>query len=94
MNIRPVGDHIVIKLVEDNETTASGIIIPDTAKEKPERGEVLAVGPGKIENGQRNEMEVKPGNVIMFKKYAPDEFKVGGERVFVIESRDVIAVIE
>ena len=84
----------MIKLVEDNEVTASGIIIPDTAKEKPERGEVLAVGPGKVENGQRNEMEVKPGDKIMFKKYAPDEFKVDGQRVFVIEARDVIAVIQ
>ncbi|OGL82788.1 co-chaperone GroES, partial [Candidatus Uhrbacteria bacterium RIFCSPLOWO2_01_FULL_53_9] len=78
----------------ENETTASGIIIPDTAKEKPERGSVVAVGPGKVENGQRVAMEVKPGDTIMFKKYAPDEFKVNGERVFVIESRDVIAVIE
>ena len=84
----------MIKLVEDNEVTASGIIIPDTAKEKPERGEVLAVGPGKVENGQRNEMEVKPGDKIIFKKYAPDEFKVDGQRVFVIEARDVIAVIQ
>ena len=94
MNIRPIGDHIVIKLVEDNETTVSGIIIPDTAKEKPERGSVVAVGPGKVENGQCIDMEVKPGDTIMFKKYAPDEFKVNGERVFIIESRDVIAVIE
>ncbi len=94
MRIRPVGDHIVIKLVENNETTASGIIIPDTAKEKPEQGEVLFVGPGKVENGQRVEMEVKQGDVVMFKKYAPDEFTVEGERVFVIESRDVIGVIE
>lgn len=94
MNIRPVSDHIVIRLVEDDETTASGIIIPDTAKEKPERGEVVAVGPGKTENGTLVAMEVRPGDVIMFKKYAPDEFKIDGEQVFVIEARDVIAVID
>ncbi len=94
MHIRPVGDHVVIKPLEDHTTTSSGIIIPDTAKEKPERGEVLAVGSGRIENGQRIPMEIKPGDVVMFKKYAPDEFKIGGERVFVIESRDVIGVIE
>jgi chaperonin GroES len=94
MRIRPVGDHIVIKLVENSETTASGIIIPDTAKEKPEQGEVMFVGPGKFENGHKVEMEVKPGDVVMFKKYAPDEFTVDGERVFVIESRDVIGIVE
>lgn len=94
MNIRPVGDHIVIKLVESREVTASGIIIPDTAKEKPEQGEVLAVGPGKFEHGQRVVMEVKTGDTVMFKKYAPDEFTIDGERVFVIESHDVIGIIE
>ena len=94
MNIRPVGDHIVIKLVESREVTASGIILPDTAKEKPEQGEVLVVGPGKFEHGQRVVMEVKAGDTVMFKKYAPDEFTIDGERVFVIESHDVIGIIE
>ena len=95
-NLKPLGDHVIIKPLSEEETTKSGIILPDTVdKEKPEKGEVLAVGPGKIlDNGQRAEMSVKVGNKIIFKKYSPDEIKVGDDEVLVIKEEDVIAVIE
>ncbi|NQV12205.1 co-chaperone GroES [Candidatus Uhrbacteria bacterium] len=95
MNIRPLGQNVVISLVEDSGTTASGIIVPDAAKDQPERGTVLAVGPGAVlENGQRQEMEVKVGDTVIFKKYAPDEFKIDGEKMSVINASEIIAVIE
>lgn len=95
MNIRPVGDHIVVSLIEENDTTASGIILPDAAKEKPERGRVVAVGPGRqLDNGGRASMEVKGGDTVLFKKYAPDEFTIDGDKVYVIESSDVIGILE
>ncbi len=95
MNLRPLGDHLVLKPLTE-EKLASGIIIPDTAgKERPERGEVVAVGPGRqLENGARSEMAVKPGDKVLFKKYAPDEVKVGNEKYLVLQASDVIAVIE
>jgi len=96
MNLKPLGDHIVVKPLSKEETSASGIIIPETVdKERPERGEVLAVGPGKmLENGTRSAMEVKPGDKVVFKKYAPDELKLGREEYLVIRMDDVMAVIE
>lgn len=95
MNIRPTGDHVVIAPIEENETTASGIILPDTAKEKPERGTVLAVGPGRVlPSGERAPMDVAVGNRVIFKKYAPDEFKISGDTVYVVEATDIIAVVE
>ena len=95
MNIRPTGDYIVISPIEESETTASGIILPEAAKEKPERGTVMAVGPGRIlSSGQRAPMDVAVGQTVIFKKYAPDEFKIAGDTVYVVEASDVIAVIE
>ena len=95
MTLRPIGDHLVVKPLTE-EKLASGIIIPDTAgKERPERGEVIAVGPGRqMENGSRGEMPVKAGDQVMFKKYAPDEVKIGNDKVLVLQIGDVIAVIE
>ena len=96
MNLRPLGDHIIVKSISAEETSQAGIIIPDTvSKERSERGEVIAVGPGKMmENGQRNVMEVKIGDKVMFKKYAPDEVKVGDEEYLVIRMEDVMAILE
>ena len=96
MKLRPLSDHIVVKPLATEETSASGIIIPDTVdKERAERGEVLAVGPGKtLDNGSRAAMEVKVGEKVLFKKYAPDEVKLGKEEVLVIRQDDVMAVIE
>lgn len=95
MNLRPLGDHLVLKPLTE-EKLASGIIIPDTAgKERPERGEVIAVGPGRqLENGSRSEMPVKPGEKVLFKKYAPDEVKVAQEKFLVVRMEEIIAVIE
>jgi chaperonin GroES len=96
MNIKPVSDHIVVKGVAKETTSASGIIIPETvSKERAERGEVVAVGPGRVlENGTRSPMEVVLGQTVMFKKYAPDEVKIDGQEYLVIRSEDVIAIIE
>lgn len=95
MNLRPLSDHIVVKPITE-EKLASGIIIPDTAgKERPERGEVIAVGPGRtLENGSRSAMDVKVGEKVVFKKYSPDEIKLGNDKLLVIRAEDVMAVIE
>jgi chaperonin GroES len=96
MQLRPVGDHLIVKPLPKEETSASGIIIPDTVdKERPERGEVIAVGPGRmLENGQRSVMDAKVGDKVVFKKYAPDEFKLDNVEYLVIKADDVMAVIE
>lgn len=96
MALRPVGDHLIVKPLAKEELSASGIIIPDTAeKQRPERGEIIAAGPGRtLENGQRSVMEAKVGDKVVFKKYAPDEFKIDGVEYLVIKSDDVMAVIE
>ena len=80
MSIRPLGDKIVIKVIEDTEKTEGGIFIPDSAKEKPQKGEVIAVGPGKtLEDGKREEMEVKTGDIVLFAKYAGTDVKMNDE---------------
>lgn len=86
----------MLKPVDQETTTASGIIIPETVdKERPEKGEVLAVGPGKIqENGQRAPIDVTVGQTVIFKKYAPDEFEIDGKKFLIITAEDVMAVIE
>ena len=91
-----MGDHILVKGLSVEETSASGIIIPETVdKDRPERGEVVSVGPGRmLEDGKRSPMEVKPGDKVVFKKYAPDEIKVGKEEYLVIKMDDVVAVME
>lgn len=96
MKLKPINDHIIVKPLSAEETSAAGIIIPDTVdKERPERGEVLAVGPGRpLDNGGRVAMDVKEGEKVLFKKYAPDEIKIDGEEYLVIRIDDVMAVIE
>lgn len=96
MKIRPLNDHVVIKPLKAEEVTKSGIVLPDTAREeKPEQGEVIAVGPGKLtENGTRAPMSVKPGDRILFTKYAPDEVEIEGEEYLVIEEEKILGVIE
>jgi chaperonin GroES len=96
INLKPLSDHIIVKPNEEDSTTKSGIVLPDTAdKEKPERGEVVAVGPGKMqEGGQRTPMSVKVGDMVIFKKYSPDEVKVGEDEYLVLEESDVMAIIE
>ena len=96
MKLKPVNDYIIIQSSPQEEISNSGIIIPDTVdQERPERGKVLSVGSGRLlENGQRMVMDVKEGDEVVFKKYAPDEIKIEGENYLVISMNDVIAVIE
>ena len=96
MKLTPVSDHIVVKPVSKEETSAAGIIIPDTIdKERAERGEVIAIGPGRVlDNGSRSQMEVAVGQVVLFKKYAPDEVKVDNQEFLIIRSDDVMAIVE
>ncbi len=95
MNAKPLHSNVIIKPSSQDEATKSGIVLPDTVdKEKPESGEVVAVGPGRIlNNGQRAEMSVKVGDVVIFKKYSPDEIKIDGENYFVISEDDILAII-
>jgi len=94
MNIKPLGDKVVIKPLAQEEKTKSGIVLPDTAKEKPQQGEVLAVGSGKIlENGQKVSLEVKVGDTVIYSKYAGTEMKIEGEEVLILSERDIHAII-
>ncbi len=96
MNIKPLGDHVVVKLMEEEKVTASGIVLPDTVdKEKKEEGEVVAVGPGKmLETGSRASMEVSVGQKVLFKKWGGDEVKVDGQEYKIIRMDDILAVLQ
>lgn len=92
----PLHDHVIVKAVSKNEKTESGIIVPDTVeKGRPEKGEIIAIGPGKLlENGSRAPVSVSVGQTVVFKKYSPDEVKVGDEEYLVLSESDILAVIE
>jgi chaperonin GroES len=94
--LKPLGDRLVIKPIEQEETTAGGILLPETAKEKPQEGEVIAAGPGKLDdNGNRVSMEVKVGDRVLYAKYAGTEIKLeGDEKVLILKESDVLALIE
>ena len=92
--IKPLEDRIVVQAVEAETTTASGLVIPDTAKEKPQEGMVLAVGPGRFEDGTRVPLDVKVGDKVLYSKYGGTEVKYSGEEYLVLSARDVLAVIE
>jgi chaperonin GroES len=92
--IKPLEDRIVVQAVEAETTTASGLVIPDTAKEKPQEGTVLAVGPGRFEDGARVPLDVKIGDRVLYSKYGGTEVKYSGEEYLVLSARDVLAVIE
>jgi chaperonin GroES len=95
MKIRPLADRILVKRVEAEDVVKGGIIIPDTAKEKPQEGKVVAVGPGRLgEDGKRMPMEVKKGNLILMGKYAGTEVKINDEEHLIMREDDVLAVIE
>ncbi|MBQ6972935.1 MAG: co-chaperone GroES [Synergistaceae bacterium] len=95
MKLKPLGDRIVVKVLEREEKTKSGLFLPDTAKEKPTEGEVIAVGTGKIlDNGQKQPVEVKVGDRIIFSKYAGTEVKLDGEELVIFSERDVLAIVE
>ena len=92
--IKPLEDRIVVQASEAETTTASGLVIPDTAKEKPQEGTVLAVGPGRFEDGVRVPLDVKVGDKVLYSKYGGTEVKYNGEEYLVLSARDVLAVIE
>jgi chaperonin GroES len=94
LNVRPLHDRILVRRVEETETAKGGIIIPDTAKEKPQEGKVLAVGNGKIlDNGKTIALEVKVGDKILFGKYSGTEIKIDGEEVLIVREDEVLAVL-
>lgn len=95
MKLKPLGDRIVVKVLNQEETTKGGIVLPDTAKEKPQEGEVIAIGTGKVlENGQKLPLEVKIGDKVLFSKYGGTEVKVEGEEYLILSERDVLAILE
>jgi chaperonin GroES len=94
VNIKPLEDRIVVQANEAETTTASGIVIPDTAKEKPQEGTVIAVGPGRFEDGQRVPLDVKEGDTVVYSKYGGTELKYGADEYLVLSARDVLAIIE
>ena len=94
VSIKPLEDRIVIKQLDAEEVTASGLVIPDTAKEKPQEGEVIAVGPGRVDdNGNRIPLDVNVGDTVIYSKYGGTEVKYGGEDLLVLSARDVLAIV-
>ena len=94
MNLQPLGDRLIVEILEEEEITVSGIVLPDTAKEKPQRGKVLAVGPGpRDEDGEYIKMDVEEGDEIIFSKYGGTEIKLGADEVLVLRESDVLAKV-
>lgn len=95
MNIKPLGDRVVLRQIESEETTKGGLVLPDTAKEKPQEGEVLAVGPGRVmDNGERAALEVKVGDRVIYSKYSGTEVKQDGETYLIVNGdRDILAIL-
>jgi chaperonin GroES len=95
MNLKPLGDRLVVKPRESEETTASGIILPETAKEKPQQGEVLAVGPGRRDDdGKRVEMDVSVGDIVLYAKYSGTEVKVNSDKLLILKESDILAIVD
>lgn len=94
MKLIPLGDRVVLKQVEAEETTASGIVLPGQAQEKPQQAEVIAVGPGGVVNGKEVKMEVEVGNTVIYSKYAGTEVKVDGTEYIIVKQEDILAVIK
>ena len=95
MNLQPLGDRLIVEVLEEEETTVSGIVLPDTAREKPQRGKILAVGPGprNDETGEHIPMDVEEGDEIIFSKYGGTEFKLGADDVLILRESDVLAKV-
>jgi len=95
LKLKPLSDRLVVKPLEQEEVTPSGIVLPETAKEKPQKGEVMAVGPGaRDEDGKRIAMDVSVGDKVLFAKYAGTEIKVDGEKLLILRESDILAVVE
>lgn len=94
-NIRPLGDKLVIKVIDETEQTSGGIFIPDSAREKPQKGEVVAVGPGKKgKDGESQELEVKVGDVVLYEKFRGTDIKIDGQELKIITEENILGVIE
>lgn len=95
MNLKPLEDRVIIEPIKEEEKTKSGIILPETvSKEKPEQGKIVAVGPGRYEDGKRIAMDVKVGDRIIFSKYGPDEIKIDGKDYLIAKSSDILAIVK
>jgi chaperonin GroES len=93
--LKPLGDKVVVEVIDEPQTTASGIVLPDTAKEKSQRGKVLATGPGKVlDNGEREPMDVKEGDTVVFAKYGGTEINLDGKELMILSLRDIHAIVE
>ena len=94
MNLQPLGDRLIVEVIEEQEITAGGIVLPDSAREKPQRGRVLAVGPGpRDEDGEYIKMDIEPGDEIIFSKYGGTEIKLGADEVLILRESDVLAKV-
>ena len=95
MNLKPLGDKIIVEVIDEPQTTASGIVLPDSAKEKSQRGKVLAVGSGKmLENGERVALEVSEGDTVVFAKYGGTEVSLDGKELMILSERDIHAIVQ
>ena len=95
LSLKPLGDRVVVEPIEQDEVTAGGIVLPETAKEKPQQGKVLAAGPGaRDEDGKRIALDVKVGDKVLYAKYAGTEFKLDGKKLLILRESDLLAVIE
>lgn len=95
MNLKPLADRVVAQPLEEEDKTPGGIILPDTAKEKPQKGKIIAAGPGKLdEKGQRVKMEVKKGDVVLYGKYSGTEIKIDGKEYLILRESDILAIID
>jgi len=95
MNLKPLADRLVVEPIEQEEVTAGGIILPETAKEKPQQGKVIAAGPGRIdEDGERIPMEVSVGDKVLYAKYSGTEIKLDGKKVLILRESDILAIVE
>ena len=95
ITLRPMGDRVVVRPAAQEQTTRSGIVLPDTSKEKPQRGEIVAAGKGRLnDDGERVEMDVKVGDIVLFAKYAGTEFKHEDEDLLILSEKDILAIIE
>ena len=94
LNLKPLGDRVVVEPIEQDEMTASGLVLPETAKEKPQRGTVRAAGPGgRDEQGKRIALDVSPGDTVLFAKYAGTEFKIDGKKLLILKESDLLAIV-
>ena len=95
LNLKPLGNRVVVQPIEEEEITAGGIVLPETAKEKPQKGKILAVGPGdRDESGKRIEMDVKKNDTVLFAKYSGTEIKMDGKKLLILRESDLLAIVE